>query len=109
MTENQQPQFEKVKAILDKISIASAIEIYHEIGVWLHDKIESKQQDLETLKTNFPMFETGAPLVESISGYRIVKLGFVKAETTILPETQTVQTVYRRGDDIIAYNGYKWF
>ncbi|HND94827.1 MAG TPA: hypothetical protein PLH49_03630 [Chitinophagaceae bacterium] len=55
------------------------------------------------------MFETGAPLVESISGYRIVKLGFVKAETTILPETQTVQTVYRRGDDIIAYNGYKWF
>jgi len=50
MTENQQPQFEKVKAILDKISIASAIEIYHEIGVWLHDKIESKQQALKTLK-----------------------------------------------------------
>lgn len=53
-------------------------------------------------------FTPNVPAAKLISGYGLLDMGFIKHSESVLPFTQTKETVYKKEDCLIAYNGYKW-
>jgi hypothetical protein len=56
---------------------------------------------------SFPI-GNGIPEVHSISGYGLERMGFKKESEYILPNSQTKETTYRKGEQVVFYNGCKW-
>lgn len=48
---------------------------------------------------------SGLPVVRPLTTKAITDMGFEKLGTVILPNTQAMQTTFKRGEEIITYNG----
>ncbi len=46
------PPANKIFAILNKLELSEAVEVYNHVGVFLHEKIDNRSKQLQELKTN---------------------------------------------------------
>lgn len=52
------------------------------------------------------MFNPNIPIVHSISSTALKEMGFIKDESIM--NRQSIIAVYKKGEDVITYNGVHW-
>lgn len=67
---------------------------------------ESQSESSQSLHTKVGfVIGSGIPVVRPLTTKAITDMGFKKLGTVILPNTQAMQTTFKRGEEIITYNG----
>ena len=70
---------------------------------------ESQSESSQSPQTKIGfVLGSGLPVVHAITSKGLIERGYTREPTAILPGTQTMQTLYKKGDNIVTYNGASW-
>lgn len=67
---------------------------------------EQKTETKTTSKYDISIAHSALPIVHSLSGYALEKLGWMKTGTET--KGQTIYSIYKKGENEIRYSGTRW-